>query len=189
MSKHSSDHPFKETTTEPPKSGFVPRTQNLGISHLDAIRCTLASPIVSAQRSHHGLTDNYSASLKSCVNELEAAGATLNAITMQCSSYEVLSQEQSIHDPNIAAGYAQYCPHVERCAADGLPNGDNPAISSDRVRHTAHCHPLAYMPSQQTCADNRFGQVHKPTHLTRINNNVSDVQFDVLRSEPQLIIS
>ena len=54
---------------EPPKSGFIPRAQDQGISHREAIRCAPSLPVTNSQCTRHISTQKCSPSLMSCVHK------------------------------------------------------------------------------------------------------------------------
>ena len=108
------------------------------------------------------------------------------------------SQGKTVHEPKPRASVdkvhliGQSNSHLHTSHTYGLQNFNNSA--GFIPRHDALYFSSYYVPShlnKQTEAESGFDEVNTPMYSTAEMDGVSesDVQFDILRSEPQLIIS
>ncbi len=155
----------------PPKSGFVPRAQDQGISHREAIRRapSLPSPVTNSQHAQHASTDKCSPSLTSCEHKDMS-------VQRDCTLH--FSQSHVVNDI--------YCHRIQSHGSLGFvagrlsPSAPSPPLSLHNA--PAHLH------QQYIVAESEFDKFDKSTTVMGIGS-VSNIQFDSLRSEPQLVIN
>lgn len=146
-------------SSEPPKSGFIPRTQDQGISYRQAIRHTPFPPVVNAQLPQPTSTETCSSSLiMSCVTTPSVCTSHSHAVY---DTFGLHNRGSSSFVPNKLSSDAPYSP-----------------------AYTSSC-----LNQQAIEAQSEYDEVHRPIQLTTGTDSISNVQFDFLRSEPQLIIS
>ena len=151
---------------EPPKCGFVPRMKDQGLSHRDAIRHTSSSAVMNSQWAQPAPTENCSHSLASCTHKDISTHS-------DCTSSSFL---QSQADSGTYGHRSQSC--------------GSPGFIAGRVRQEAPSFLLGlFVPShlnQYYVVE--FDKHGRPMESATAMDSVTNVQFDSLRSEPQLII-
>ena len=158
---------------EPPKSGFIPRAQDQGISHREAIRHAPSLTVVNSQCAQHTLTDHekYAPSLMSIVRK------DTSTQNVDCTLH--YSQSYAVSD---AKGHG-----IESHGSQGFTAltrlRPNPPSSLLNLYLPAHFN------REHVAAQSEFDRFERPLQSTTSGDSVSNVQFDSLRSEPQLIIS
>ena len=185
VNRYSRDQTTKTSSlNEPPKSGFVPRTpQDHGISHREAIRCSPSSPFVATQWPHPTLMKSASHPFNQC--------SAIDCV--QFNSHEA-SQEKIMYEPRTTASNSGDSIHFMGQSNSpshtlSIPSHDIASFIPGRIRQNVPYTFPCYAPSHLTGQTEADNGVHRPLQSTGQMDNVSNLQFDILRSEPQLVIS
>ena len=152
-------------SSEPPKSGFIPRTQDQGISHRQAIRHTPSSPVANTQLLQPASKENCSPSLRSYM--------TTPSVTTSWS--------HAVYGTSVSCSRL----HNNYCGSLPIPS----KLRSDAPYSPAHV--SSSLNQQVIEAQSEFDncKVRSSKQSAIRTDSVSNMQFDFLRSEPQLIIS
>ena len=173
--------PNQKTSTEPPKAGFVPRTQDHGISHREAIRKAPTSPYIIASSQ--------------CAPKMNLT----SRIYKQETSTAFCSVTESTNHTPLRAYNTSVCNNFR--PSDCISINDGPLA---HVLTSSHLDTYGVGCGQakevESCTSN-FIQRNSYNNVSRpdVNdsqlstdysvNSSSEIAFDILRSEPQLIAS
>ena len=156
---------------EPPKSGFVPRAQDQGISHREAIRHAPSLTVVNSQCAQHALTEKCIPSLMSNVHK-DMSTQNVDCILHYSQSHAV----SDVKGHGIESHGSQGFTALTRLRPD--------APSSLQTLYLP-----AHLNREHVVAQSEFDKFDRSLQSATAMDSVSNLQFDSLRSEPQLIIS